>query len=229
MGEVVQLRPPAQSRPLIVGVQQHVLAEDHEIDKAINGFTTPELTMYRGSDSAEQFSVLDEIAQKRAKMFWQFDTGLSIAPNPDTDTFRLRQLSYAYDAIPDLSEEEEALRARWKKIRSNVSAIGRIMYEEIKINGDIGYVPAIELFDDPYVNHHLLNDLDYNGDPRLAVVKSFERWRVQNAVGNKDHPNVDRSTLEKGYRSFELFMFGAGGTAFKKKLKEVAKLHFLPE
>lgn len=207
MGEVVALddsRPPLERRPLITEVQKVAL-------EVIDGGAT-----------YEQFDLVDDFVQQRAPKFWRLDTGTALIPYPDKDEYRVDILNATLRRVP-VSEEESQRFANWRK-KTSVAAIDRMMQSTVKIDSSTT-TKAIDVFDNPYVNHALMRQLSEEGYPPFVIIEKYEQWRVEYA--REHHEAIAHEDVERGYRAFELFLFGSGGSYFSKKLREIAKIQYL--
>lgn len=209
---ILDERIPVEQRPMIKEVQRVALS------------------VISGQDSAQQYDQLDEFVERRAPKFWRFSTFYTdsgLIPIPDNDDFRVDHLNATLQRLPLDVRQQEMINKQWRK-KTTTNAMKKLMLKEIKLPPPLESLTAIELFDNPYINHTLMQQLSEEGFPPFVVVEKFEQWRVEQAMGD-EHQKVKYADLQRGYRAFELFLFGAGGGYFSQKLREIAKIHYVPE
>jgi len=201
-------------------------------------FERPLLRVLSGQETAEQFQVLDAVVSKKAPILWNVFEENSLIRATRTDDYRLDQLNSVLQKIPNL----EPKLKNWRT-KKNAGSAGKIMLDEMKFKVDIPLddfelpVTALQLFDVAGINKALMDELFEVGDPKLAVIKRFEDWRIRyTAAVDPENPEygpvtemsrttgepVSAKDVERGYRAFEHFMFAADSTGFLKKLNAVS-------
>jgi hypothetical protein len=198
----ISSRPPAHERPLF-----HVI---------------------HGLDTAEQFDSINHSVERRAKKYWGIDKGSTLIPVRDDDLYRLDVLNATLQGIDGIEPELQTWRKKTSVNKAQQNMHRKIVYPTKMLpNVCIEPVEAIEIFDQPDINAALMEELDYRGDPTTAVIRRYENWRVaHDAQEGEGVIKTDPKSLERGYRAFELFLFGAGGSRFLEKLKTVSINYF---
>jgi hypothetical protein len=188
----------------------------------------PLLRVIQGLDTAERFKSIESIVEQRAAKYWGIDKGTPLIPVRDDDGYRLDILNATLQKVEGLESRLITWRKRTSANKALESLERNVTFPPKMLPGvSLEPVVAVRLFDNTDINTTLMEELDYEGDPITAVIRHYEQWRVSHDSQEDEGVIVtDAVGLERGYRAFEMFLFGAGGSEFLKKLRAVSLEYF---
>ncbi len=190
-------------------------------------------------DTAEVFDPAIEYAENKAAIFWGLREVDFFSPQEVNLPDQLSYLRRALGRLSLLNLDEYEDEREWVNLkkRSQLSGVQQIPNRNLRIPiGTLSQVTSTntpvtygEAYDNPDIKYNLLGQMSYHGDPKIAVIKAFDDWRLRYRKGEikmqqkteKNTLDLDSAKTRQGFEAFRLFLFGAGGKSFLASLKAV--------